>query len=55
VTERRTPVNEEMGFNSKGEWTIFADVSLSYAIDPQKVPEFYIKYRVSDLELFTAR
>jgi regulator of protease activity HflC (stomatin/prohibitin superfamily) len=32
---------------------IFADVSLSYAIDPQKVPDFYIKYRVSDLDLFT--
>jgi regulator of protease activity HflC (stomatin/prohibitin superfamily) len=47
------PVNEEMGFNSKEGMAIFADVSLSYAIDPQKVPEFYIKYRVSDLELFT--
>src|ERR1035437_9676162 len=47
------PVNEEVGFNSKEGMAIFADVSLSYAIDPQKVPEFYIKYRVSDLELFT--
>lgn len=47
------PTNEEMGFNSKEGMAIFADVSLSYAIDPQKVPEFYIKYRVSDLELFT--
>jgi len=47
------PVNEEMGFNSKEGMAIFADVSLSYAIDPQKVPEFYIKYRVSDLDLFT--
>jgi regulator of protease activity HflC (stomatin/prohibitin superfamily) len=47
------PTNEEMGFNSKEGMAIFADVSLSYAIDPQKVPEFYIKYRLSDLELFT--
>jgi len=47
------PVNEEMGFNSKEGMAIFADVSLSYAIDPQKVPDFYIKYRVSDLDLFT--
>jgi regulator of protease activity HflC (stomatin/prohibitin superfamily) len=47
------PVNEEMGFNSKEGMEIFVDVSLSYAIDPQKVPDFYIKYRVSDLELFT--
>jgi regulator of protease activity HflC (stomatin/prohibitin superfamily) len=47
------PTNEEMGFNSKEGMAIFADVSLSYAIDPQKVPEFYIKYRLSDLELIT--
>ena len=47
------PVNEEMGFNSKEGMAIFADVSLSYAIDPRKVPDFYIKYRVSDLDLFT--
>lgn len=32
---------------------IFVDVSLSYAIDPQKVPDFYVKYRASDLEVFT--
>jgi regulator of protease activity HflC (stomatin/prohibitin superfamily) len=47
------PINEEMGFNSKEGMEIFVDVSLSYAIDPQHVPDFYVKYRVSDLELFT--
>jgi regulator of protease activity HflC (stomatin/prohibitin superfamily) len=47
------PVNEEMGFNSKEGMQIAVDVSLSYAIDPQKVPEFYVKYRVSDLDIFT--
>lgn len=47
------PINEEMGFNSKEGMEIFVDVSLSYAIDPLKVPDFYIKYRVSDLEIFT--
>jgi len=46
-------VNEEMSFNSKEGMEVFADVSLSYAIDPQKVPDFYLKYRVSDLESFT--
>jgi regulator of protease activity HflC (stomatin/prohibitin superfamily) len=46
-------VNEEMGFNSKEGMEIFVDVSLSYAIEPQKVPDFYVKYRVSDLEVFT--
>ncbi len=47
------PINEEMGFNSKEGMEIYVDVSLSYAIDPFKVPDFYIKYRVSDLEIFT--
>jgi regulator of protease activity HflC (stomatin/prohibitin superfamily) len=47
------PINEEMGFNSKEGMQISVDVSLSYAIDPQKVPDFYVKYRVADLELFT--
>jgi len=46
-------INEEMSFNSKEGMEVFADVSLSYAIDPQKVPDFYLKYRVNDLESFT--
>ncbi|HZQ68611.1 MAG TPA: SPFH domain-containing protein [Terriglobales bacterium] len=47
------PLNEEMGFNSKEGMEIFADVSLSYAIEPGKVPDFYVKYRVNELERFT--
>ena len=47
------PINEEMGFNSKEGMEIFCDVSLSYAIDPKHVPDFYVKYRVNDLDLFT--
>ncbi len=47
------PINEEMGFNSKEGMEIFANVSLSYAIDPKHVPDFYVKYRVNDLDLFT--
>ena len=46
-------VNEEMSFNSKEGMEIYSDVSLSYAIDPKMVPDFYLKYRVGDLELFT--
>jgi regulator of protease activity HflC (stomatin/prohibitin superfamily) len=52
-TSEGHPINEEMGFNSKEGMEIFVDVSLSYAIEPTKVPDFYVKYRVSDLELFT--
>ena len=47
------PIDEEMGFNSKEGMEIFVDVSLSYAIDPAKVPDFYVKYRVSDMDQFT--
>jgi regulator of protease activity HflC (stomatin/prohibitin superfamily) len=47
------PINEEMGFNSKEGMEIFVDVSLSYAIEPTKVPDFYVKYRVSDMDVFT--
>jgi regulator of protease activity HflC (stomatin/prohibitin superfamily) len=47
------PINEERGFNSREGMEIFVDVSLSYAIDPLHVPDFYVKYRVSDLDLFT--
>jgi regulator of protease activity HflC (stomatin/prohibitin superfamily) len=47
------PVNEEMSFNSKEGMEIYSDVSLSYAIDPKMVPDFYLKYRVSNLEIFT--
>ena len=43
------PLNEEMGFNSKEGMEIFADVSLSYAIEPTKVPDFYVKYRVNEV------
>ena len=47
------PTNEEMSYNSKEGMEIYSDVSLSYAIDPKMVPDFYLKYRVSNLEVFT--
>ena len=50
-TNEGHPINEEMGFKEGME--IFVDVSLSYAIDPSKAPDFYMKYRVDDLERFT--
>jgi len=45
--------NEEMSFNSKEGMEVYSDVSLSYAIAPSRVPDFYVKYRVSDLDNFT--
>jgi regulator of protease activity HflC (stomatin/prohibitin superfamily) len=52
-TSEGHPINEEMGFNSKEGMEIYVDVSLSYAIEPSKVPDFYVKYRVDDLDRFT--
>lgn len=45
--------NEEITFNSKENMAISADVSLSYAIERDKVSEFYVKYRNDDLAKFT--
>jgi regulator of protease activity HflC (stomatin/prohibitin superfamily) len=52
-TNEGHPINEELVFNSKEGQEVRADVSLSYAIDPVKVPVFYVKYRTDDLERFT--
>jgi regulator of protease activity HflC (stomatin/prohibitin superfamily) len=52
-TNEGHPVNEEMGFNSKEGMEIFVDVSLSYAIERAKAPDFYVKYRLADMESFT--
>lgn len=45
--------NEQMSFNSKEGMEIYSDVSLSYAIEQSRVPNFYVKYRLSDLDSFT--
>ena len=34
-------------------WTHDLDVAVSYGLDPQKVPEFYTKFRADRLESFT--
>jgi regulator of protease activity HflC (stomatin/prohibitin superfamily) len=52
-TNEGHPVSEEMGFNSKEGMEIFVDVSLSYAIEASKAPDFYVKYRLADMESFT--
>ena len=52
LDEGRTS-NEEMSFNSKVGMEIYYDVSLSFAIEPRRVPDFYVKYRVNDLSMFT--
>jgi len=46
------PLNEQISFNSKEGMEITVDVALSYAIDPARVPDFYVKYRLP-LDQFT--
>lgn len=52
-THEGKPLNEELVFNSREGQEVKSDVSLSYAIDSAKVPDFYVKYRADDLEKFT--
>jgi regulator of protease activity HflC (stomatin/prohibitin superfamily) len=52
VNEGRA-TDEAMSFNSKEGMEIYSDVSLSYSIEPKRVPDFYVKYRVTDLDQFT--
>src|SRR3984893_3670647 len=52
-TSEGHPMNEVLKFDSKEGMHILVDVSLSYAIEPAKAPDFYVKYRVDDLDRFT--
>lgn len=47
------PTNEEIVFTNKDQMTIAVDVSLTYALDANKVPAFYVKFHESDMKKFT--
>lgn len=47
------PINEEISFNTLQGLTVYGDVSLSYHLDPAKVPAFYVKFRSDDIDQFT--
>jgi regulator of protease activity HflC (stomatin/prohibitin superfamily) len=47
------PADESISFNSKEGMEIKGDFALSYAIEASKTPDFYVKYRITDLEKFT--
>ncbi len=47
------PVNEEITFTTKQSLSVAADVSIGYSLQPDKVPDFYLKYRVDELDKFT--
>jgi regulator of protease activity HflC (stomatin/prohibitin superfamily) len=48
-----SPLNEELSFNSREGLVFNADISLSYRLDPSKVPHFYVTFRSDDLDKFT--
>ena len=48
-----SPGNEEISFNSKEGLIITGDISLSYQLEPKKIPTFYTKFRSDDLRTFT--
>ncbi len=48
-----SPANEEISFNSKEGLVIYGDISLSYQLESDKVPAFYVKFRSDDLNHFT--
>ena len=47
------PINEEISFNTLQGLTLYGDISLSYHLDPAKVPAFYVKFRSDDIDQFT--
>ncbi len=51
--EEGSPTNEEISFNTKEGTAIQADISLSYQLNADKVPSFYVKFRSDYLNLFT--
>ena len=51
--EEGRPANEEITFTNKDQMQIRVDVALSYHIEPDKVPSFYVKFRSDDLNTFT--
>lgn len=46
-------VNEEITFTNSDQMSIAADVSLSYSLEVDKLPAFYVKFRSDDLTQFT--
>ena len=47
------PINEEISFNTSQGLTVYGDISLSYHLDPLRVPAFYVKFRSDDIDQFT--
>lgn len=47
-TNEGKPVNEEVSFTNKDSMVINADVAIAFSLDPNKVPDFYVKFLAKD-------
>jgi regulator of protease activity HflC (stomatin/prohibitin superfamily) len=47
------PVNEEITFTNADGMSVAADISVSYHLEMEKVPAFYVRFRSDDLNVFT--
>lgn len=49
----RKDIDDSISFNTKDQMTVHADINLSYIIQENKVPNFYIQFRSDNLDNFT--
>jgi regulator of protease activity HflC (stomatin/prohibitin superfamily) len=52
-TDEGKPSDESVTFTNKDSMAINADVNLSYILQADKVPAFYVKFLAKDIEVFT--
>lgn len=50
---KESPGNEEVSFNTSEGMVVTADISLSYSLRADAVPDFFTKFRTDDLRQFT--
>jgi len=49
----RQGIDDSISFNTKDQMTVHADINLSYIIQENKVPNFYMQFRSDNLDNFT--
>lgn len=52
-TNEGRPINDEIGFQSGEGLRFTSDVNVSYELNRDQVPHFYVKFRSDDLDTFT--
>lgn len=52
-SEEGNKTNEELSFQTKDNVPVTMDLAVNYTLDPNKVPEFYLKFRCDQISQFT--